>query len=366
MTAQLSYRIGGELEIGVEQFSAPVLQHDLTLPKPCLLWTDTGRSAIYLALQEIIRQGGKKQAWLPAYCCPSVVAPFVELEYEIRFYSMGAYLQTPSGLPPSLSAGEIFLFIHYFGFRNDSIITWLNSVPGRRDAFVLEDCVQASLNSNVGDVGEYAFTSYRKFLAQPDGALLASNVPNKCILGMPDEAFVSGRLVAKLLRKFAQDDVFMHLISETEKRLDAATQPAVASWVSRYLIARTDIAAVRQARKNNWVGMHQRLASENLIGKWLTPLFCESLDDGCVPLGLPVLVHNRLRDDLRNYLRQKNIYCPIHWALEHLSQHPDGLFLAEMDIGSSILTLPIDQRLGTDALDYFVECIKDFFITQST
>lgn len=366
MMPQASYRIGGELEIGPEQLAAPVLRHSLTLPKPFLLWADTGRSAIHLALQEIIRQGGKKQAWLPAYCCPSVIAPFAALGFAIRFYSMGTDLQSPAGLPPKLADGETFLFIHYFGFRNKPIIDWLNSVPRNDGAFVLEDCVQASLNSNVGDIGDYAFTSYRKFLAQPDGALLGSNAPCESQLGEADEAFVSGRFVGKLLRPFAPDEAFLHLFDETEKRLDAVTRPAGISWLSGYLMERTDIPAIRHKRRKNWEGMHQRLARMNPDGKWLTPLFKELLDEGETPLGLPVLVHNGRRDKLRNYLRSKSIYCPVHWLLDHLSQQPNDLFTAENSLSSSMLTLPIDQRLGADALDYFVECIKDFFIVQST
>lgn len=363
---QQSCRIGGELEIGPEQLAAPVLRHKLTLPKPFLLWADTGRSAIYLALREIIRRGGKKQAWLPAYCCPSVIAPFAALGFVIRFYSMGPDLQSPAGLPQNLDDGETFLFIHYFGFRNKPIIDWLNSVPGNDAVFVLEDCVQASLNSNVGDVGDYAFTSYRKFLAQPDGALLASNTLCESQLGKADEAFVSGRFVGKLLRQFAPDEMFMHLFEETEKRLDAAIHPAEISWLSGYLMERTDIPAICQARRKNWEEMHQRLANENLTEKWLTPLFKESLGKGETPLGLPVLVHNDQRDKLRNYLRTKSIYCPIHWPLDHLAQQQKDLFPAENSLSSSMLTLPIDQRLGADAMDYFVECIKDFFIAQST
>lgn len=353
------------MEIGLDQLASPVLGHKLTLPKPALLWTDTGRSAIYLALQEIIRQGGKKQAWLPAYCCPSVIAPFAALGFAVRFYSMGPDLRSPTGLPQNLDNGETFLFIHYFGVRNEPIIDWLKSVPERDRAFVLEDCVQASLNDNVGDVGEYAFTSYRKFLAQPDGALLASKAPCAGQIGKADEAFVSGRFVGKLLRPFAPDEVFLHLFAETEERLDASLHPAGMSWLSTYLMERTDIPAICQTRRKNWEGMHQRLARENLMGKWLTPLFEKMLDEGETPLGLPVLVHNGQRDKLRSYLRTKSIYCPIHWPLDHLAQQNQDLFLAELSLSSSMLTLPIDQRLGAGALDYFVECIKEFFIAQT-
>lgn len=366
MMQRQTYRIGGELEIGPEQLDAPVSGQEPSLPKPYQQWVDTGRSAIHLALQDVMRRGGQKQAWLPAYCCPSVVAPFIESGIAICFYSMGADLGTPSGLPPSLSAGEIFLFIHYFGFRNEAIVSWLDSVPGRQDAFVLEDCVQASLNSNVGETGDYAFTSYRKFLPQPDGALLASNMPCEHHLAMPDEAFVSGRLIGKLLRGFDRSESFMALFSETEKRLDEALRPASMSWASRYLMDRTDTRKIGKTRRQNWKWLHQRLARADLPGKRLTPLFGEALDEGCVPIGLPVLVHNGLRNDLREYLRSGNIFCPVHWDLGHIAQQQQALLTADRDVGNSILTLPIDQRLGPDELDYFSDSIKTFFLGRPT
>lgn len=361
MTPGRSYRIGGEQEIDLEQFDAPVFEHCLSLPKPFLLWTDTGRSAICLALQEIKHNGCGKLAWLPAYCCSSVVAPFIAQGFVIRFYSMGADLKSPCGLPSNLPDGAVFLFIHYFGFRNEAIIDWLADVPRNGAVFILEDCVQASLNGNVGETGDYAFTSYRKFLAQPDGALLASNTPCTSRLSTPDETFVSGRAVGKLLRSFSQKEDFLGLITETEHRLDTNHRPAAISWLSNYLMQRTDIAFIRQARQKNWSEISHRLVKQGLIGKWLTPLFTEQLDDGGVPLGFPVLVHGGKRDPLRNHLRSKNIYCPVHWPLDHLSPQEGGSFFPERTLSLSMLTLPIDQKLDSDSIDYFVECIKDFF-----
>lgn len=361
MTSARGYRIGGELEIDLEQLDAPVFRDCLSLPKPYLLWTDTGRSAIYLALQEIKRNGSGKFAWLPAYCCSSVVTPFIAQGFVIRFYSMGADLKSPCGLPSSLPDGAVFLFIHYFGFKNKPIIDWLADVPRNGRVFILEDCVQASLNDNVGETGDYAFTSYRKFLAQPDGALLASNAPCPSRLSKPDEAFVSGRVVGKLLRAFSQKENFIGLITETEHRLDVTPRPAAISWVSNYLMQRTDIVSIRQARRKNWSEISHRLVKQGLIGRWLTPLFTEQLDEGGIPLGFPVVVHREKRNSLRNHLRSKNIYCPVHWPLDHLATQDSGSFVPERTLSLSMLTLPIDQRLGSDSIGYFVECIKEFF-----
>jgi hypothetical protein len=350
-------RIGGEFEVSASAFSQPCAENLPTPPSPYNLWVDTGRSALLLALREIVKQGGAKSAWLPAYVCSSVIAPFRELDFSLHFYSYDGSLGASQTMPLPVS-GETFLFVHYFGKNNISVAAWLKEQRTKRDFFVIEDCVQASLNSNVGEIGDYVITSYRKFLPQPDGAMLGSRKEIDCVLEESDETFVSAKLVGKMLRQVSrQEELYLQLFDDAERKLEVL-QPRKMSWLSSFMLQRTDIKKVMRTRRNNWRRLHERLAEKGLLN-YLTPLF-DKLAGGEVPLGLPVKVKNGDRDGLRRHLALQKIYCPVHWPLDHLGgrelDYPD-----EIALSRNMITLPIDQRLGKKHLEHMAHAISTYF-----
>ncbi len=169
-------RLGGEFEIDPKSLQSKVIAAAPNMPMPYTMSLDTGRSGILVALQDILRRGGRKIAYLPAYCCESVLIPFQQLGFELRFYSTGKDIATPVGMPADVE-DSTFLYVHYFGMRNDKVTQWLKQARSGARFFVIEDCVQAGLTSDVGNDGDYAVTSFRKIASQPDGAMLGSRTP---------------------------------------------------------------------------------------------------------------------------------------------------------------------------------------------
>ena len=130
--------IGGEFGLTPADFLQPERDDRLLQPrKRHYIYLDTGRSAIYAALLAIIHRGGRKGAWLPRYCCRSVLLPFELLGFRMDFDSTGGDLNSPSGLPARLD-GETFLLIHYFGFRNRALSGYLDEMKQRHSFFVVE------------------------------------------------------------------------------------------------------------------------------------------------------------------------------------------------------------------------------------
>jgi hypothetical protein len=355
----VKFHIGGEFELNTDilaqgSFSRPVSDMNF-------IYTDLGRSAIYLALQAILQHGGSKQAWLPAYCCSTVMLPFRELGFDINFYSMGHDLKTPAGLPTQLNDCT-FLYIHYFGTKNVAIIDWLAKQMTRKEnCFVIEDCVQASLSDNVGFYGDFSVRSYRKFLPQPDGALLAYTHPFDYQLAQSNEAFISRKVVGKLLRGSDRNESnFLALFDESEQIIDQNVTPRHMSWISNYLSAKTDIDSIKRQRRKNWLCFHSQLQESSIYDNLIQPLF-PNLEEGAVPLGYPVFVRHNLRNELRSYLMQNNIFCPIHWAIEEDNYAGYDDIGAEKEISLAILTLPIDQRITDKMLQYMLKTIEAFF-----
>jgi hypothetical protein len=345
--------LGGELELRIEDLAIdPGLATDLPgFGAPCESWLDTGRSALAVAARDILRRGGRPVAWIPAYGCDAVGAPFRDQGFAIRHYSVGLGLQSIDAEP---ATGDTFLFIHYFGHRNRAAIA---RVPAwRADAVhVVEDCAQAGLSEGVGTHGDYAVSSLRKLLPLPDGALLASQLPLSFEAAESDEEFIDAKVAGKLLRGArAPADTYLRLFEHAESRLRPA-HPRRMSWLAMQLLRGMDLGRVRERRCRNWRFLFDALRSTPAL-EGVEPLL-PSLDDGDVPLGLPVRVPRGQRDALRRHLAGHEIYCPIHWPLEHVPAHE---FVAERSLSTSVLTLPLDQRYDVAQLARIVDALQSF------
>lgn len=355
------HRIGGEFEISIDDLMSPSITDEIfynTMPNHVSL--DTGRSSLYIALKSILKLKGKKIAWLPIYTCSSVIHPFQRCGFEIHFYSMGTDLQSPSRLPDRLD-GETFLFIHYFGKRNEAILNWLTEKTKDSSFFIIEDCVQALLTEGVGEWGDFSITSYRKFLPLPDGAMLCSNYPvDMTTIKQPNEEYISRKAVGKLLRQYSADDeMFIRLFTEAEEIIDTEIQPRSMSWISNYLLKRVNLEMVTEKRRYNWLTLKEILDTGRLNEYSVHPLF-NVIHDGEVPLGFPIIINNGDRDKLRQYLASKNIFCPIHWPLINKFYNNTSI-KTELRLSESILTLPIDQRIDQKNLEYMAEQILAFY-----
>lgn len=354
------YRIGGEFDLIWEHYlSQPTSQEPLPYAKnEHYLFVDTGRSALLLALQRIRSLGGKQEAWLPVYCCESVILPFKQLGFELHFYSMGEDLQSPSFLPEKLD-GQTFLFINYFGKKNESIINWLNDLPGIDSSFIIEDNVQAGFSKNVGHTGDFVIYSYRKVLPQPDGAVLAyRGEPASFLLEEPSEQFISSKVMGKLIRAANGDaDSFLPLLNEAESLIDERIIPRQMSSFSRFLFDRTNFNGIKETRRKNWLYMKDLLDQECGEIDSISKLFSELSEDE-VPLGFPIQVR-RNRDKLRRYLKTQNIFCPIHWPITGERMELE-VGQADNKLSSRLLTIPIDQRVSKRDIEYCVDRLAQF------
>jgi hypothetical protein len=346
-------RIGGELELAIADLAIDpgAAGQRPSLGAPHERWFDTGRSALRVAAADIAARGGRRTVWIPAYCCESAVAPFAREGFEVRHYRVGPQLGDLGADP---QPGDTLLFIHYFGHRNRAAVAasqaWRSA--GVR---VIEDCVQAGLTASIGTHGDHAVTSLRKLLPVPDGALLASVTPVAVDAAPPSDSFVVARLAAKLLRGArAEDASYLRLIESSEQSLELAG-PRCMSWFSDRLLRAIDLPAAAARRRANWTTLFGALKDTPRL-RGLVPLFAD-LDDGEVPLGLPVRVPASKRDALRTHLAGQRIYCAVHWPLDHLSA--DG-FEAERRLAAEVLTLPIDQRYGPGDLARIIAALEAF------
>lgn len=352
-----STRIGGEFELDPTSFlNTQAAAPPFTMPGGRSIWTDTGRSALLLAAADILKKGGEPLVWMPAFCCRSVAQAFHQAGFSIRYYS-SVELHGGDSPPPEPATGQTVLLVHYFGHLNSYRLAQAPSWRSR-GAFIVEDAAQAGLTQGVGSAGHYVITSLRKFVPQPDGAMIRSEFELEWALAEPDEEFVSARVVAKLMRgSGSPSQAFLPLLERTEYRLD--TQPIVPrrpSWVSKLLMAHTDFPSITERRRQNWELLRRSLRDRGASD--LTVLH-DTLASGEAPLGLAVRVSGQCRADLRRFLRDHSVFCPVHWPLAHVP--PSFELTADHELSSQILTLPIDQRMDESHVHRLVGLLQRFF-----
>lgn len=350
--------IGGDMGIRAQDFQQ-VGSEDAwpSFGKRFQLRCDTGRSALKLALLDFRLRCGPTadcQVWVPSYICPTVSSAVAQLGLTARVYP-----ERPGGAPwrnaPQPAPGDFVIVVHYFGLLNQPAIEWLDSYS-RRNWTVLEDCVQAPYTDGAGERGDYAITSLRKWWPAADGAVLSAaaelSVP---ALLPPNEAFISRRTAAKLLRAVhAGEMTSLGWVCESEELLerDAPREP---SWMSTRLLNASDAEGARNTRRANWSELSRGLGRHARV----EPVF-ERLNRTETPLAYPILVRESERDPLRRFLQELQIYCAVHWPLGRDASSLD------LDLSRRMLSLPLDQRYGTIQMQYVVSCINDFYRVAAT
>lgn len=294
----------------------------------------------------LVNQLRPPQVWIPSYLCHTISSAIDPKMTVISFYEVDYDLTVRSDQWVSeVKSGDLVLFIDYFGFSYDRRLAGLVKEKG---AWVLEDACQALLSSQVGGApSDFVLFSLRKWIGVPDGGILRlpEGFPLDGIsLEAPANTWWLKILHATLLRREFDDGLtvrdWFKLFREAE---DAApTGHYAMSQLSRAIIENSvDYSIIVERRRDNYRTLLTRLASHAIF---------PSLERDVVPLGFPVRVAKR--DAVRQALFEKQIYPPVHWAIE-------GVVPPEYEgshrLAGRIMTLPCDQRYGPEDMDRMAE-----------
>ena len=81
------------------------------------------------------------------------------------------------------------------------------------------------------------------------------------------------------------------------------------------------------------------------------------------PLFIPVIELTGQRDQLRRYLIDNNVYCPVHWPV---SPYHKEISIQTKEIYENELSLICDQRYSPDDMMIIIKLIRDFYSTRKT
>lgn len=317
---------------------------------------NTGRAAIE-ALLTYLKNQGYKTVWLPSYNCSSVYDAAKRAEVNITLYAVDKELLIENGVFDKLQQGDVLYLVNFFG-REETAFTYEAIKKAKAKGVVVIEDLSLSLLSegeNIG-FGDYVIGSVRKWLPIPDGGFIASrkDLPQfkKAIAANDYTLYYFAAQVMK--SQYLQDpsldkQVFLNLSNKGMEALFSDYTIREISEISTRVIHSTNLKEVALKRIQNYNNLYECLHDIKEVKLMIEP------SAERVALGMVICVEER--DALFRHLIQNGVYCNIHWREnESTVQFEDSRYLSH-----HCLTLPCDQRYGTEQMIHIYRTIKDFY-----
>lgn len=319
-------------------------------------YTFSGRTALNIAIQDINASNKIERAYLPSYCCTSMIEPFTENQIQIEFYDV--YYDEIDGLKYNIDLNkkcDVFLAMSYFGINSKVIDPYIEAFS-KRGIPVIEDITHRLFSSPYcSKKSDFIVASIRKwlplysggFIRKEHGVLLDYRLDRSdALVVMKSEAmhekhkYLKGDLTIEKEKFYQKFIDFENNLSEVGFSFDIDVK-------SHDLLYSIDLETIRKARNENSAILYRGVASL----KTISPIIKDYNDNEDCPLFVPVNVSNDRRDDLRKFLIARQIYCPVHWPND--DNRPRGL-------EDSSLSLICDQRYGKREMDIIVETMNEW------
>lgn len=332
-------------EIGSEFWNVPTTEYDNGVFHNSTQWFLSGRSALQSIIKELVNC---KSVCLPSWCCDSIIKPFVDAGKVVSFYPV--YFNGNLIQEIALDCDAI-LIMDYFGY-NGSI-----KVPASYNGVIIRD-VTHSIFSNSYNDADYYFGSLRKWCGVWTGGFAWAKDNHQLFMSdLISIEYVDLRKTA-MTKKASYitnvesktditDKQFLNLFSKAEDLLDDVGEESATERDINTAI-HLDVDAMRSKRQANATVLMKALKD------WL--IFPELIQTDC-PMFVPVIVPEGKRNELRQYLIENEIYCPVHWPVSSYHVLDDR----ERFIYDNELSLVCDQRYDEDDMLRIVESIKDFW-----
>ena len=328
-------------EIGSEFWDIPIIQQTNRLFPEFTQWFLSGRSALQAIIKEL---GEARSVSLPAWCCDSMIKPFVDAGLEVHFYpvywSEGQLFQEWS-----FDCDVLFL-IDYFGYSG--AIPAPNGFKGT----VIRDVTHSIFSTTYSDA-EYYFGSLRKWCGVWTGGYVWAKDGHRLLTGLMDDGeYVSLRekameQKAEYISGQREDKGYLHIFDEAEELLENVGSCSAADRDIQ-IAKKLDIETVKNRRRANAEVLRSAFPDWLIFSK-------QSSND--VPMFVPVLVPGGKRNELRRYLIKNEIYCPVHWPVSDYHKLDEK----ELFIYDNELSLVCDQRYTEEDMYRMVETIKVFW-----
>lgn len=366
----LRKEIGSEFGIPIESLAEALCSKEFIRSKRFfgnaadVVYLSNGRTAIKFILTHILRKKQINKCWLPSYLCElSIVQPFKELNLSYEFYNVKEGLQVDVRyLSSRVKKGDLILVLDYFGFPPaKEVINFLQEMKAYGIP-ILWDLTHSFLTRNNwhNEIASYSAVSFRKWFGIPDGGVAISNTDlfdKNLILEEPFYGFTYLRLLAAISKNFylkgiiQEKNFFRAEFAKAEELADSFINLNTMSDLSKRFLNSINFTAIINKRRENFTFLSSCVSKM----KGISPLYAGLENDVC-PLGFPIIADRR--NALREFLINKDIFCPIHWTL---SNEVPKRFTYAHYLSNNILTIPCDQRYSSEDMGAMCEKISEFY-----
>lgn len=312
------------------------------------LFVLSGRTAIDLILQNILKNKKVKNVYMPAYCCDSMIAPFLRLNIRVDFYDMffdgklNYEIDTDKNI-------DILYVSNFFGYENtlpDELIKHFKL----KGSIILYDRTHSYLmkNREVAQ-SDYSFVSIRKWMGVATGA----QVEGFNLVELSECPYADAKTQAmKSKYQYLQGNLsveknaFLNAFADFGKQLEQDYCNYGMDDISYALFKSQDVNQMRAQRRANAAYLHEQLQLD----------FLGELSENSCPLFVPVIFASyAVREKVRKALIGAQIYCPVHWP-------KNSMITPEMKVNQLFdneLSLICDQRYGLEEMAFIVRKVKE-------
>ncbi len=317
-----------------------------------------GRDALNIICTQIKRYYSSMPVFLPSFICSIVPQVFSKNGIYVSFYDISdnLALDMQNLRAAGYNGRAIVFYVNYFGINQSYDIIGQLCNDG---SLVIEDNSQAGLNNSIiGQINGtgWSFSSLRKLLPVPDGAMLSffnlpRTIPDR--LKNPSVQWLFVRTMGIVFKSLSLvlpnrylDAVRQEFFTAAVKKINFPA-PAKMSRLSRRILNHIDLECVCKRRKQNYAYLLEHLSG-------VTPVITRELNAEECPFGLPVYAENR--DALQQHLASHKINAAVLWEKKQVSAN--GNNSNANAIAEKILVLPVGQSYTEKDMERIALCLN--------
>ena len=278
----------------------------------------SGRTALDCVLSDLLRTQRAGRAYLPSYCCQTMIEPFLAHGFSVAFYE--AYAGA-DGIEFDLSDAEdadVVLLMEYFGFGTPALRPFAETLrnSGKTVVFDATHSLLMPEYRAFSFPADYIFGSVRKWTDINLGFCLKTGGSMTCppLTPCPEYTALRDRafdLKSDYIRENSDDKhSFLQMFTDAEEYLAQNYHAKAADERSLSHLSDLDADLLRSRRRENALCLTEEINA--LHTERVRCLFPTVRPDDC-PLFVPVVTAPELRDALHAHLVQCGFYFPRHW-----------------------------------------------------
>lgn len=322
-------------------------------------YTLCGRTGLDIIVSDILAgQKRKLKAYLPSYCCQTMIEPFMNHGLEVEFYVVTLGEKRIEKHIDDDNDSDIVFLLDYFGFIDEKTNRIAKSQKNKGKIVIYDSTHSFFCKKMNYDDYDYIFASFRKWMGVNAGFCSKKGswlhnpklVQNNNYIEIRNSCF---DMKANFMAGFQIDKrVFLRGFSDAEKVLETVYKNFAADANSIETIKHVNVDSLRNQRRKN---AKMIISSLGFSRAGIGSMYAELSDKDC-PLFVPLVIDQEKRAALNTWLIKNRSYLPIHWPTSDLHRlNKETSYLYDIE-----LSCICDQRYDNEDITRLIKLIKEF------